>query len=181
MIAPGNPRAIAGFAIRFLLASLVLLPAWWLAAPMYGELLVQGCGVILRDFLAVPLTAGHVDVAGIMNTESQLVFYRNTTPTSMRFVQLVTNVPPFLALLVATPGLSFQRKCLATVIGTAVLCLGHALFIILALRFSTALARSPEIPTALTQFFLTLPFLLWIVLAYWQGQEAESAPSETTR
>ena len=25
-----------------------------------------------------------------------------------------------------------------------------------------------EVPTALVQFFLTLPFMLWIVFAYWE-------------
>ena len=169
MILGGNsPRAIAIFAIRFLLASLILVPLWWLAVPAYGWLLVQGCGVILRGIFGMDITAGNIEVSGIMNTESLLILYVGEHPTSMKFVQIITNLSPFVALILATPRLSLRRRATALMLGTAVLCGGHALFIILALRFAVSLQHTPEIPTAMTQFFLTLPFLLWIVLAYWR-------------
>jgi hypothetical protein len=49
-----------------------------------------------------------------------------------------------------------------------VLVIGHALYIILAFAFAESISRSPAIPTALAQLFLTLPFLLWVLLAYWE-------------
>jgi hypothetical protein len=35
------------------------------------------------------------------------------------------------------------------------------------MRFQTQLMKASEVPTAVVQFFLTLPFLLWIAFAYW--------------
>ena len=169
----GGPRSIARFALRFFLASLVLIPLWWLIAPAYGWLLVQGCGSTLRTLFGMNITAGSINVAGILNTESLLVLFVGEQPTSMKFIQLITNVPPFIALILATPSLTMRRRAVALILGTILLCGGHALFIIFALRFVTAFQHNPEIPTAVAQFFLTLPFLLWIVLAYWRRSEEE--------
>ncbi len=166
----GGIRPIARFAIRFLLASLLLVPLWWIAVPAYGWLLVQGCGTLLRSLFGMNITAGNIEVAGIMNTESLLTLYVGERPTSMKFVQLITNVPPFIALVLATPGLTLRRRAIALILGCAILCGGHALFIIIALRFVAAFQHGTEIPTAVAQFFLTLPFLLWIMLAYWRGE-----------
>ena len=162
-------REILRFAARFMAIALILVPLWWIAAvPAYGWLLVQGCGVVLRDVLGLPITAGRIELAGILNTESLLIIYVGDHPTSMKFVQLITNVPPFVALILATAGMSLRQRLMALGAGITLLGLGHALFILLALRFSTRLQESPDLPTALTQFFLTLPFLLWIVLAWWK-------------
>ncbi len=165
---PGDGlKPIVQMALRFLALAAFLVPLWWLLVPVYGWLLVQGCGVVLRSLLGMPITAGTIEVSGILNTESLLVLYVDDQATRMKFVQLVTNLPPLVALVLATPGLVWRRRLGALLLGGALLCLGHVLFIILALRFSDALQQRPEIPTALAQFSLTLPFLLWIMLAYW--------------
>jgi hypothetical protein len=161
-------RPILVFVLRFSIASSILLPLWWLAAPTYGWLLIQGCGTVLRTVLGVPVTAGHIDVSGIMNTESTLVLYVGERTSTMKFVHLISNFPPFVALILATPRLGLGRRVSSIFLGGTVLCGGHALFIVLALRFAAPLQRVPEIPSAAAQFFLTLPFLLWVVLAFWQ-------------
>ncbi|HDP35853.1 MAG TPA: hypothetical protein ENN29_12185 [Candidatus Hydrogenedentes bacterium] len=109
----------------------------------------------------------------------------------MPIALLVTNLPPYVALVLATAGLAWKKRARILVYGCAILIFFHVLFIILALRFQDAMLQVSEIPTAVTQFFLTLPFMLWIVFAYWEriismGQdkparqeEPQSAESET--
>lgn len=166
MTAPFRPRTWLLFGLRFLAVAIVLVPLWWLIAPYYGWFLVQCGGVLLRDLWGMPLTAGHIETRGILHTESALVFYLDDHPARMKFVQLITNLPPFVALMVATPALPWRYRVTTTLLGASLLGSGHVLFIVLALRFSTALQQHGELPTALAQFYLTLPFLLWIVLAY---------------
>lgn len=152
---------------QFVLYSLVLVPLWWLCIPGYGWLLVQGCGSVLKYGLDVPLLAGRIETAGILNTQSLLVFYLEDRESRMPFALLVTNLAPFLALVLATPGLDWRRRARVIATGSAVLVVIHGLFIIVMLRFGAQLQAVAEVPTAIAQFFLTLPFLLWIVLAYW--------------
>lgn len=167
MAQPFPWRMLAIFGAKFCAAMVVLAPLWWLCLPGYGWLLVQGCGALLKNFAGMPVTAAHVQVQGILNTESQLVFYIGDRERLMKFALLVTNLPPFIALVMATSTLSFRRKITITLAGTALLVAVHAIYIMIALRFGALLAANGEISTAMSQFFLTLPFLLWIVMAYW--------------
>ena len=160
-------RMLATFGAKFCAALLVLAPLWWLCLPGYGWLLVQGCGALLKNIAAMPITAAHVDVRGILNTESRLVFYIGDRERLMKFALLVTNLPPFIALVIATPALSIRRKLGITLAGTALLVAVHAIYILIALRFGAQLAANGQVSTAMSQFFLTLPFLLWIAMAYW--------------
>lgn len=161
-------RTLFAFGAKFGLALFVLAPLWWLCLPGYGWLLVQGCGSVLRWGLRLPILAGHVDVRGILNTESLLTFYVGDREQQMKFALLVTNLPPFLALVVATPALAWKRRLAIAVVGTAILVAGHALYVVVALRFGDFLTAHSEVATAISQFFLTLPFLLWIAMAYWR-------------
>ena len=52
-------------------------------------------------------------------------------------------------------------------IGLGILSTGHVLFLVLMFMFSGQAQESPEIPTALGLFLMTMPFVLWIALAYW--------------
>lgn len=164
------------FALRFFGAILLLLPLWWVIAPYYGWLLVQGCGVILRDVLGMPIAAGAVERAGLLNTETQLVFYLNDLPSRMPLMKLVTNVPPFLALMLATKGLTRRSRLVGLVAGAAILCALHAVFIVSALRFTHALGQAPALPTALSHVLISLPFLLWIVLGYLPAYRDADSP-----
>ena len=164
-------RMLVVFGAKFCLALLVLAPLWWLCLPAYGWLLVQGCGSLLKWGLGMPILAGHVDVRGILNTESLLTFYVGNREQHMKFALLVTNLPPFLALVIATPVLRWKQRLSIAASGAAILVAGHVLYVMVALRFGNILAANSEVATAISQFFLTLPFLLWIAMAYWNRHE----------
>jgi hypothetical protein len=166
-------RNLLSFGAKFSLALLILAPLWWLCLPGYGWLLVQGCGGAARSLLGVPIVAGHVRVDGILNTESLLVFYVGARELTMKFALLVTNLPPFLALIIATPALKRMRRLALATTGAAILIAGHALYVVVALRFGAFLAANSEVATAISQFFLTLPFGLWVAMAYWKKDEPE--------
>jgi len=165
----GKTVGIAGFAARFLALLLPLLAAWWMALPWYGWGLMQTSGVVLRSALGVPIISGTIQAEGVLNTDSHMTFTLGDGRTrTLKIALLVTNVPPFLALVLASPGLAWRRRLRALAIGTAILVAGHWIFIVVAMRWQDTLMRASEIPTAMIQFFLTLPFLLWIALAYWE-------------
>lgn len=158
--------AIALFGLKFALFLAVLAPLWWLLLPHYGWLLVQGCGSVLKFGLGMPILAGRIDAQGLLNTGSLLVFNLEGRDTTLKLGQLVTNLPPFVALVLATPGLIWRRRLRVLAAGTGILIGSHVLFIVVMLRFGAQLQAAAEIPTAVSQFLLTLPFLLWIALAY---------------
>lgn len=165
----GRTVGIAGFAARFLALLVPLLVTWWLALPWYGWGLMQTSGVVLRGALGVPILSGSVQAEGVLNTDSRMTFTLADGRTrTLKIALLVTNVPPFLALVLASPGLAWRRRTRALTIGLSILIAGHWAFIVVAMRWQDALMRASEIPTAMIQFFLTLPFLLWIALAYWE-------------
>lgn len=160
-------RSILLFAVKFLVFVAVLVGAWWAFLPYYGHALAQVSGTILRFGLGVPVEYARIEPHGMFNTESRLVFGLGGREPRMPVALLVTNVPPYWALVAATAGLALRRRLRILAYGTAILCAGHVAFIVVALRFREALQQVSEIPTAVAQFYLTLPFLLWIVFAYW--------------
>jgi hypothetical protein len=164
-------RMLFIFVAKFCLALLVVAPLWWLCLPGYGWLLVQGCGSALKWGLGMPILAGHVEVRGILNTESLLIFYVGDREQHMKFALLVINLPPFIALVMATPMLAWRRRWRILLAGSVILVAGHALFVVVALRFGAFLAGNSEVATAISQLFLTLPFGLWIAMAYWKKDE----------
>lgn len=171
---PRTPtRTIALFALKFCVFLAVLAPLWWWLIPAYGWLLVQGCGSVLKFGLGMPILAGRIEAGGILNTGSHLVFHLEERVARMEIALLVTNLPPFLALVLATPGLAWRRRGTILLAGAGILVTLHALYIVVMMRFGAPLQAAAEIPTAVSQFLLTLPFLLWIVLAWWKRGETE--------
>jgi len=149
---------------------------WWLALPWYGKVLLQATGMPLKYLLGMPIESGSIEVGGVLNTHTILTFVVEGHRRSMSIALLVTNLPPYIALVLATAGLTWKRRLLILFYGSSILCFFHVAFIILALRFYNIMQLESEIPTAVAQFFLTLPFMLWIVFAYWDrlmalGQE----------
>lgn len=165
--------ALCFFCIKFLVFVTVLVVAWWLLLPVYGYVLVQLSGAILRYAMNVPIVAGWIETGGVLNTDSWLFFriegyaYEKKTAIAL----LITNLPPYLALVLATPGLRLMRRLRIMLYGSAILISGHILFLVIVLRYQEALQKEAlqsfsELPMAVMQFYLTLPFLLWIVFAY---------------
>ncbi len=175
---------IAFLFLRFLVLAAILTPLWWLLIPAYGYALVQVGGILLRTFFGVAIEAGRLDAHGVLNTDSLLVFVVAGREKLLPIALLVTNMAPYLALVMATPSLSLARRLRILAIGASILAAGHLLFIVLVFRFQEVLQAASEAPTAIIQFYLTLPFLLWIVLAYWdrigaylnEDEGAETSP-----
>jgi len=153
------------FACKFIAIVAVLMPLWWLFLPYFAEFLLQVSGILLKIVFNEPVEAGRIDSAGFLNTETLLTFVIDGRDLSMPIAVLVANVPPFIALVLATAGLGWKRCLKTIVVGCAILIAGHIAFLVLALEYREA--KNQEIPTAIVQFFMTLPFLLWLVLAYW--------------
>lgn len=161
---------VAFFSVKFLVFVGVLVVAWWWFLPYYCYGLVQVSGAILKYAMGVPILAGWIEAGGMLNTDSWLVFvvegftHEQKTPIAL----LITNLPPYLALVLATPGLRWARRLRILLYGSAVIMAGHVLFLVVVLRYQEALKEIDQLPIAVIQFYLTLPFLLWIVFAYWQ-------------
>jgi len=129
----------------------------------------------------VPVEAVRVQTQGLFNTTTLLEFTIGERKPAMPIAQLITNIPPYIALVLATAGIPLWRRARILGYGCGILLAGHILYVCVLLRFQEQLKAHPEVPVAATQFFLTLPFLLWIVFAYWDRitamlGDAEDAP-----
>ncbi len=156
------------FCLKFVIfVSVLVILWWWLLLPHYAQFLLQCSGVILKYLLKMPIESGFIAVDGVLHTKTVLGFVVNGHKPAMPVALLVTNLPPYISLVLATSGLTVKKRLLIMVYGCSILCFFHVAFIVLAMRFSGIMNAGSEIPTAVVQFFLTLPFMLWIVFAYW--------------
>ncbi|HPG67433.1 MAG TPA: hypothetical protein PLO37_11340 [Candidatus Hydrogenedentes bacterium] len=168
----GKPRRVRGvvsFAGRFIVFAPLCLVLWWLLLPYYAWCLGLVSSVILKYFLTVPVESfevantGLANREGILNTGTQLGFVIDGAPIVMPGLGgIATNVAPFVALVLATATISVRRRGKVILLGAPILICTHVLFIVMA-------AKTPETKVlhAIGQVFITLPFLLWLVLAYW--------------
>lgn len=159
------------FMLRFLVLALGLVALWWWMMPWYGMVLGQAGGGIARFGLGTPITGVAVLPEGFLNTETKLRFYvavseEHTAEPTLFMAQLVTNVVPYVALVLATAGLALAHRLRVLLLGTSILVAGHILFVALFLAFQEVLRGYAEVVTASLQFFLILPFLLWVWLVY---------------
>ena len=177
---------IAFFCLKFaVFSALLLFLWWWKLQPHYVGLIGRIAGAILHNLSSVPIDGMNVEVdpSGVLSTKTTLVFLASGRRYPIDVAYLVANIPPYFALVLATPGLAFKRMWRVLAIGLAILATGHVLFLVLMFMFSGQAQESPEVPTAIGLFLLTLPFLLWIALAYWDKvallfDEAGGAPSQ---
>src|SRR5690606_17923879 len=131
-------RSLILFCLRFLGLVSVLVVLWWLLLPLYGKLLAEVAGMMLRLVFAVPVEYSEIRADGILNTRSLLVMAVEGRESAMPIAMLVTNVPPYLALVLATLGLGLRRRIAVLIYGTSILAAGHVLFLVYALRFQLA-------------------------------------------
>jgi len=163
-----NVAGVFFFCLKFIFFVIPLVAIWWwFGVPWYGEFLKQVTGGILKFGFGMDIISGDIILAGMMNTDSVLRFVIGTHEPTMNITKLISNLPPYVALVLATPALAFWRRLRVIAYGVSILSLCHILFIVFALRFQEYQVHHSEIPMALAQFFITLPFLLWVVFAYW--------------
>jgi hypothetical protein len=162
-------RRVTLFALRLVCITPFVLVLWWLSMPLYSAVIGHIAALFLKYIGGYPIAHVVVKAEGLLNTDTTLGFDLGgrvpTTPVSW----VVTNVAVFIALVLATRRLSWKQRGRALGIGIVVLAVTHIAHIIVFFAYAKTIARYPEIPTAIAQVFVTLPFLLWIVLAYWRG------------
>lgn len=165
--ARGAAGGIGLFVLKFFGAVAVLLVIWWTVQPQYIWVVGQTAGLLLRVG-GVPLEAMRVEVdeAGILNTLATLVYVSEGRDYPIDVAFIIAGIPPFIALVLATPELALRRRLLAIALGTGILAVGHIAFLSIAFGFHRQVERSPELPTAFGLFVMTLPFILWIALVY---------------
>ncbi|MCH8204230.1 MAG: hypothetical protein IID09_03655 [Candidatus Hydrogenedentes bacterium] len=192
----GSPgmRRISLFCLKFIgFLAVFLFLWWWKVQPAYAGLIGSIAGTILKITTSIPIDATQVEVdpAGVLSTKTALVFIVQQGRYPFDIASLIANIPPFWALVLATPGLAVKRLIKVLLIGTGILGAGHVLFLVLVFVFARQVQETPEVPTAIGLFLMTLPFMLWIVLAYWDklvllfeepgespAQEEKAPPSE---
>lgn len=160
-------KAIAVFCLKFLFIVPVCLVAWWLVLPWYAWCLGHVAKALLSALSSIPVQNVTVVPGGILNTGTSLTFVLDHARPSIQVAGVVSNLAPYVALVLATRSLPLRRRLAALAIGAGILWLGHQAYVTLALVFSSQIQAHPAVPRALGELFITLPFPLWIVLASW--------------
>ena len=170
--------------LKFAVLAPICLFAWLWLLPMYTWLLGQATGAVLKLMLRVPIETVVVTRGGFLNTGTALAYALSDgrQPTMHDIGKLVTNVAPFIALVLATSGLGLWRRLKVLILGFVIIFLSHGLTIVL---FFLSTGSRLALPNTVGFVAVTLPFLLWIVLAYWDklvvyfNDEAEQDPADT--
>ncbi len=182
-------QRIALFALKFLAIAPIFLVAWWMVVPTYSWILGQASGVMINAISARDIVALSVESGGILGTKTDLHLTTAATGSdvSMTISLILRTAPGFALLVLATPALGIVRRLRALIIGAAVLFVSHILFVVLMYLFVFG-SDSPNaelIADVLGKFLLTMPFILWLTLAYWDkvmaflsDEDGEDAPVE---
>lgn len=163
--------AVAFFLLKFLVLSAGLLALWWwLLQPPYVWLAGQTAGVLIRYVMGVSLDGMRVAVSerGVLSTMTSLEYLHGGETAKINVAFLVANLPAYFALVLATGGIGWMRRAKALLYGGGILFAGHVVFLVVMFTFAQRIQEAPEVPTAFGIFVMTLPFLLWIVFAYWE-------------
>jgi hypothetical protein len=178
MAMPSSGKSILWLCLRFIVLAPICLVLWLMVLPAYTWFVGHVAALFLRYIVQTPIDDVIVTKAGLLNTDTQLAYVIGPRMPTMKDIgHLVTNIAPFIALVLATPALGVWRRLKILGIGIAIIFAFHAATIIL--RF---VAGRTTLPTAIGFIAITLPFLLWIVLAYWDKLMAylgsDEAPPE---
>jgi hypothetical protein len=154
---------------KFSLTIVLLLMVWWgFLMLRYAWLLGHISAFLVGLFSDMEITGILLEPKGLFNTDTLLDFTVAGKVRAFPVALLVTNIPPFIALVLATSGLDLVRRLRAIGIGVGILLLSHVFFISVLLRFQDTLQAHDEVSRAVMQVIIaTLPFILWIRLAYW--------------
>ena len=160
---------MALLAAKFAVLAPICLVVWLLVLPVYAHVLGYAAAVIFRYALGYNITGVRVDTGGFLNTDTALTFIRLDGESMMRNLgHLACNVAPFVALVLATPRLRLRRMLYLIGVGVIIIFISHlTTLVIRPLTQGPVQMARPPLTTAVGFFSITLPFLLWIVLAYW--------------
>jgi hypothetical protein len=178
MTRPHPAASTAWFLVKFAIAAAGLLVIWWIVQPRYVWFIGQiaGAGIVYAGGIPVDRMLVEVDDSGVLNTRTSLVYVHDGRRYPIDVAFLIANLPGYLALVLATGRLGWKRRLRALVYGAGILIAGHVIFLVVVFVFAREVQAAPEIPTAFGLFVMTLPFLLWIVFAYWERVAEFFAP-----
>lgn len=162
-------KRVGLFCLRFALWAPVFLIPWWIIVPKYVWLIGQVSGAILKYIFSIPIEAMEVSVRenSVLNSNVLLTYFAYEGEAPIDIALLVNNVPPFIILVLATGGLTVARRLKVLGVGLSVILASHVAFLVSAFALAKRIEAAPEIPTAFGLLILNLPFILWILLAYW--------------
>ena len=154
---------------KFFVLAPICLVIWLLLLPVYAHVLGYAAAAVYRYGLGYNIMGIRINTAGFLNTDTALTFVRLDGESTMPGLgHLVGNVAPFVALVLATPRLRLRRRLGVISIGVALIFLSHlATLVIRPMGRGPIQAAQTPLTTVVGFFSITLPFLLWIVLAYW--------------
>lgn len=166
-------KAALLFIAKFAVAAPVCLLLWWGGIPesyggaMGGYVWVvgQAAGELLVSLFGASITALDIATDGVLNSRSSLTYsLANGHSVTLPIEPLVTNLPSYIALTASTAGLGWKRFGAITASGSLILFATHIVYVTMVFKFGAWLTQWPQLP----EILITLPFLLWIVLAHWR-------------
>jgi hypothetical protein len=155
------------FVLRFSVIVPVCLIVWWWMIPYYGWMIGQIAAQIMGLF-GERVTTVRLEADGFFNTETLLTMESVSGTRSDVIAPIVTNLATFVALVLATAGLNVRRRLQVLGAGAGILMASHVVFLVWAIAIAPSVREAAELPIVVAQIFITMPFLLWIVLAHWQ-------------
>lgn len=179
-------KSFVVFALKFIVIAPIVWVLWWWMVPQYAWLIGQVSGMVI-SVGGTKIEALRVasEDSFFLNAETTLIFVSEGREYPFDVASLVSNLPPLIILVLATPAVSGRRIVRAFAIGIPVLTLGHVAFITAAFLLRDQIRNQPEIPTGVGYVLLTLPFVLWILLIHWETiakllpLPEDSSPPET--
>jgi hypothetical protein len=168
---------------RFTVLGPLCLVIWMLVLPVYSQGIGSASGIVLRFAFGYPVESVHMEpfepgpegegMSGRMvrrvqsSMDRKMVFTINGAPKPFRKVaEYFINIAPFVALALASVGISFRRRVAMLAIGISLIALAHVAFVVAAVYWAVHFALSPNIYITVGMLLITMPFLLWIVMGY---------------
>jgi hypothetical protein len=180
-------RSAAILAGKFIVLAPICLVVWLLVLPVYAHLLAYVLGSIFRYVFGLNVMAINVETGGFLNTDTSMAFTIVMTEVKMpELGHLTANFAPFIALILATPRLKLLRRLRIIGIGSGLIFLSHVATGVIRLMGRGPIQERTPLTTAIGFVSITLPFLLWIVLAYWGqlmaflGEDPAATPVKKT-
>lgn len=152
------------FALRFLGVAVVSLALMGLLLKPYTHLLRWVVGAALNWFATFGITSSAVEGDWFKVT---LSFTVNESIKTMPAGFVAMNLPAFVALVGATPGIGVRRTVRSLAVGCGVFFVWHVvqLSVLLVAGVTMNLASPTGVARFLATISVVLPFALWLVLA----------------
>lgn len=161
-------KSLAGFLLRLALLLPICLAIWWLCLVLYTTPIAHAAALLLKYVARYPVEQATVTPAGILNTKSTIDYTIGGRNVNFEAALIVSNSAVFLALVLATARLPWNRRLALAGAGLGILAAAQILYVVLFLVFKPTVERHLEATGAIGQLFVILPLPLWMALVYWR-------------